>query len=216
MLLKTISVSLWKNFIKSPDLQNPTVQRSKLKLSDVSVRKQALSRHTPTGNLRSTLRKGCDAKMQEELMWNPQELSTARSLCHPWVVAWTCFQLWKPPSSPSYTGTEVPGRETKNAQPSRGQPEESTPWTHSPPLSSSTATSMGQVLEARKQATRCCSYRPGSQGTKLGEVGGKRIWRGKQRLSSTRGLIKSFNLSEGMLDGKQAFHGFLGYYKAHQ
>ena len=68
----------------------------------------------------------------------------------------------------------------------------------------------------RKQAIRCCSYRPGSQGTKLGEGDGKRFWRGKQRLSITSGLLKSFNLSEGMLDGKQAFHGFLGYYKAHQ
>lgn len=151
MLLKTISVSLWKNFIKSPDLQKPTVQRSKLKLSDISVRKQALSRHTPTGNLRSTLRKGCDTKIQEELMWSPRELSTARSLCHPWVVAWTCFQLWKPPSSPSYTGTEVPGGETKNVQPSRGQPEESTPWTHSPALSSPTAASMGQAKKASYQ-----------------------------------------------------------------
>lgn len=58
----------------------------------------------------------------------------------------------KAPSSPPHTGAVVHSRETKNGQHSRRQPEESTPWTHSPALSSPAAASAGQAqLEARRQ-----------------------------------------------------------------
>lgn len=44
----------------------------------------------------------------------------------------------------------------------------------------------------------------------------KLVWRSKQGLPSASGFLRSLNLSEEMLDVKQASHKFLYYYKAHQ